>query len=160
MTVEKQQVRHKEQDNKGYVTMYGVFKRALPYLEKECKKAGIRVPKYDNFSIIVRKFFDIIFNDVIYKYSTYKLPYRYGTITGVKTLCTRFNPTKTWWEVEDGKRVKKSAKVTINEFGGYYYHMFWELPQKFIAYRFAASKKWKKKIFFNVMEGGDYPIKE
>lgn len=148
-----------EQDSKGYISLYGIYLNAKPYLERECKRHGYRVPKYETFSKIIRTFLTEVLNAVIYDYKTVTLPYRYGTIQGIKTLCTKFNPKKVYWVRENGKNVKKVEKIDVNEFDGYFYSVIWNFADKFKKYRFTLSKEWKKKLFTNVLEGADYPIR-
>ena len=150
----------KEEDNKKYVTLYGVYVNARPYLEKQCKKYGYKTPKYETFSKVIRTFFNECINAAIYEYKTITLPYRYGTIGGVKTLCVNRNPVKVYWLRENGKNVKHTEKLDINSFDGYWYSVIWNFPKNLQMYKFTLSKTWKKKLFFNVLDGGDYPIRE
>jgi len=81
---------------------------------------------------------------------------KFGTLKIVKTLCTRYNPTKWIFKTVNGKVVREKVKIDINSLGGYFYFPFWESDKKYRQYRFYFTKPWKRRLWAKAKEGMDY----
>ena len=80
MTVLKQTKFLSPNNSKKYVTLYGIYLHALPFMERESERLSIRVPSYNKFSFIVRKYLDEIFKLAIFKHKAIQLPQKLGKI--------------------------------------------------------------------------------
>jgi len=123
-------------------------------MEKECDRLGVGVPDYEKFSQIVRKYLTKIFNLAIFKHKSIQLPLKIGKMFCAKVLCTRYTPKK--WYIIDGKRQEK--RFDVDKFDGYFFVMHLAFCKKYSRkYKFDASKKWKRMVFGNILNGSDYP---
>lgn len=158
MTALKQSKFLSPNNSKKYVTLYGIYLHALPFMERESERLGIRVPKYNKFSFIVRKYLDEVFKLAIFKHKAIQLPQKLGKIFCSKVLCTRYTPHyKYFTGGEDSKALDR--RFDVDRFDGYFFVLYLALCKKFSRrYKFDAAKRWKRALFGNVLDGSDYPV--
>ena len=103
--------------------------------------SGIYLGK-KRFNKIIKTYFKILFERVIYKYQSVEFYRNFGVIQAHKILCTKFNP----------------KFINIMKTDGYFYFLFWDKPKDFYYHKFLPCKNWKTKLFKNVIDNGaDYP---
>lgn len=127
--------------NRPY-TLTDLYEVIKDDMNNELRDAGFCEIGLRTFKQVIKHYYKSIMNRVIYRYETVELYNSFGTMTGHKILCTRFNP----------------FAIDINKTDGYFYFTFWLRPRKYTKWSFKMAPIWKKRIFQNVRDnGGDYP---
>ena len=147
---------NKEYNKKKYITLFGIYNSIKGELIPKLRKEGYPCINYTKFSKVVRLYFEILYRKCIYEGISVPVMDYMGTMTAVKTLCTKYNPTKTKWRTVNGKKETYIVKYDVNKKEGYFYFILWELPKKYNWYKFMTSPKWKRTLYRHVMNGNEY----
>ena len=135
-------------DNKGRLTLYGLYLDAKKEAEKELAKypdLKKRTVTYREFSQIIRGYFDYVLKNMLKGYG-FDLHNRMGEIRIVKTKLTRYTPN-----------YYKPKEVHSKHSEGYWHHLFWFAPKKWRMSKLNLNKRWRAKMMNKVNQGFEFP---
>jgi len=128
--------------------MSGVYNEVVDELRSDVK--NLKNKEHVNiasFTRVINLYFKYWMEEIINKGSIMSLHNKMGHLFVISTLCIRYHPTKTYFVVENGVRVRKTEKVELRD--GKFPFMFWDCGKKWRMFKFVPSKKWKKLIYHN-----------
>lgn len=159
----------KERNHKGYWLMYGVFKKALPYIKHHFtmlrgldEDFKLKTVQYEVFYTVIKTYLTIVFERIVAGEKV-KLwgRTRRQSLQVVKTKPLRYEPSK--------KHIRRNADGTYNVYekkidyhktDGFMYFVFWDSPKKYRTHKFYAHGTWKAAFMRKVFnEGFDYEDK-
>jgi len=150
-------MRYKQFNHKNEYTMSGVFAEVVDDLRKDINT--LNEPQHVNiatFTRVINLYFKYWFEAVINEKMIMTLHNKLGSLFVIKTLCIRYNPTKTYFVMENGERVKKTEKLQLKD--GKFPFMFWDCGKKWRMFKLTPANKWKKMIYQNFFDKDqDYP---
>ena len=150
-------MRYRLHNNKGEHTMSGIYNEVVDDLREDVK--SLQNSQHVNiatFTKVVNLYFKYWFEEIIQNREIMSLHNKLGHLFVIKTKCNRYEPTKTYFVTENGKKVRKTEKLKLRN--GMFPFVFWDCGKKWRMFKLVPAPKWKKKIyhnFFNLTQ--DYP---
>jgi hypothetical protein len=146
-------MRYKQQNHKGEYSISGVYAVIEDDLRSDIRSLKITESQVINIAIftrVINLYFKYWFEAIINENAMMKLYNKLGYLFVIKTLCIRYNPTKTYFVVENGERIKKIKEIKLKE--GYFPFVFWDSGKLWRMFKFEPANKWKKMIYHNFFD--------
>lgn len=145
-------------DNHNRLTLRAIYEDCKSDMNADLKKIenkadSKRVISYREFSVIIRMYLKLVFQNLINGYSL-SLYNKFGVLRVVKTSLIRYNPITYSFKRENGKVIREKKKLKHNS--GYWYFLFWDCAKKYRHFRLKPDINFKRAYMKEVKKGMDY----